>query len=125
MLTVAEKSVSPTWIVTVPGLKVKSEMSTVTVSADGTPLAVRGADQVAQIEVPRWSSGRVVLLGDSGQAVSLLGGQGASLGVAVMPRKKPKPPSRKAPPAAANDPEPVRERKAKPAPPQPNRRQRL
>lgn len=44
---------------------------------------------------------------------------GASLGVAVMPRKKPKPPSRKAPPAAANDPEPVRERKAKPAPPQP------
>jgi 2-polyprenyl-6-methoxyphenol hydroxylase-like FAD-dependent oxidoreductase len=39
-------------------------------------------DQVAQTEVPRWSSGRVVLLGDSGQAVSLLGGQGASLGIA-------------------------------------------
>ncbi|MFF0990220.1 FAD-dependent monooxygenase [Kocuria nitroreducens] len=39
-------------------------------------------DQVAQIEVPQWSSGRVVLLGDSGQAVSLLGGQGASLGIA-------------------------------------------
>ncbi|MFI7582781.1 FAD-dependent monooxygenase [Kocuria sp. M1N1S27] len=39
-------------------------------------------DQVAQIEAPRWSRGRVVLLGDSGQAVSLLGGQGASLGVA-------------------------------------------
>ncbi|MFI7482622.1 FAD-dependent oxidoreductase [Kocuria sp. M1R5S2] len=39
-------------------------------------------DEVLQIEVPRWSSGRVVLLGDSGQAVSLLGGQGASIGVA-------------------------------------------
>ncbi|MFE7631986.1 FAD-dependent monooxygenase [Kocuria sp. NPDC057446] len=39
-------------------------------------------DQVVQIEVPRWSSGRVVLLGDSGQAVSLLGGQGASIGIA-------------------------------------------
>lgn len=39
-------------------------------------------DQVVQIELPRWSSGRVVLLGDSGQAVSLLGGQGASLGIA-------------------------------------------
>lgn len=39
-------------------------------------------DQVSQIELPRWSSGRVVLLGDSGQAVSLLGGQGASLGIA-------------------------------------------
>ncbi len=39
-------------------------------------------DQVVQIEVPRWSTGRVALLGDSGQAVSLLGGQGASLAVA-------------------------------------------
>ncbi|KUG60095.1 FAD-dependent monooxygenase [Kocuria sp. CPCC 205292] len=39
-------------------------------------------DAVTQIEVPRWSSGRAVLLGDSGQAVSLLGGQGASLGIA-------------------------------------------
>lgn len=39
-------------------------------------------DQVVQIEVPRWSSGRVVLVGDSGQAVSLLGGQGASIGIA-------------------------------------------
>ena len=39
-------------------------------------------DHVVQVEVPRWSSGRVVLLGDSGQAVSLLGGQGASLGLA-------------------------------------------
>jgi GNAT superfamily N-acetyltransferase len=43
---------------------------------------------------------------------------GASLGVAVMPRKR-KAPARKAPPAAANDPEPVRERKAKPVPPPP------
>jgi 2-polyprenyl-6-methoxyphenol hydroxylase-like FAD-dependent oxidoreductase len=39
-------------------------------------------DQVAQIELPRWSSGRVVLVGDACQAVSLLAGQGASLAVA-------------------------------------------
>lgn len=39
-------------------------------------------DQVAQVVVPRWSSNRVVLLGDSCQAVSLLAGQGASLAVA-------------------------------------------
>lgn len=38
-------------------------------------------DQVAQIRMPRWSSGRVVLLGDACAAVSLLAGQGASLGV--------------------------------------------
>ncbi|SDM29733.1 FAD-dependent oxidoreductase [Allokutzneria albata] len=39
-------------------------------------------DQVAQIEIPRWSSGRVVLIGDACHAVSLLAGQGASLGLA-------------------------------------------
>ncbi|WP_326551692.1 FAD-dependent oxidoreductase [Micromonospora sp. NBC_01813] len=39
-------------------------------------------DQVAQIELPSWSQGRVVLVGDSCQAVSLLAGQGASLAVA-------------------------------------------
>ncbi|WP_159620571.1 FAD-dependent oxidoreductase [Arthrobacter zhaoguopingii] len=39
-------------------------------------------DLVAQVEVPRWHRGRVVLLGDSCQAVSLLAGQGASLAVA-------------------------------------------
>ncbi|MEV5330045.1 FAD-dependent monooxygenase [Nonomuraea sp. N2-4H] len=39
-------------------------------------------DQVAQIETPRWSSGRTVLLGDAAYAVSLLAGQGASLGIA-------------------------------------------
>jgi 2-polyprenyl-6-methoxyphenol hydroxylase-like FAD-dependent oxidoreductase len=39
-------------------------------------------DQVAQIVMPRWSEGRVVLLGDSAYAVSLLAGQGASLGIA-------------------------------------------
>jgi 2-polyprenyl-6-methoxyphenol hydroxylase-like FAD-dependent oxidoreductase len=39
-------------------------------------------DQVAQVEMPRWSSGRVVLVGDACYAVSLLAGQGASLGVA-------------------------------------------
>ncbi len=39
-------------------------------------------DQVAQIVMPRWSSGRVVLVGDACGAVSLLAGQGASLGIA-------------------------------------------
>lgn len=39
-------------------------------------------DQVAQIEMPVWSTGRVVLVGDACYAVSLLAGQGASLGVA-------------------------------------------
>jgi 2-polyprenyl-6-methoxyphenol hydroxylase-like FAD-dependent oxidoreductase len=38
-------------------------------------------DQVAQIEMPRWSNGRVTLLGDACAAVSLLAGQGASLGL--------------------------------------------
>lgn len=39
-------------------------------------------DQVAQIEMPQWSRGRVVLVGDACYAVSLLAGQGASLGIA-------------------------------------------
>ena len=39
-------------------------------------------DLVAQVEVPHWHRGRVVLLGDACQAVSLLAGQGASLAVA-------------------------------------------
>jgi 2-polyprenyl-6-methoxyphenol hydroxylase-like FAD-dependent oxidoreductase len=39
-------------------------------------------DQVAQVEMPRWSKGRVVLAGDACHAVSLLAGQGASLGIA-------------------------------------------
>lgn len=39
-------------------------------------------DQVAQIEMPQWSRGRVVLVGDACHAVSLLAGQGASLGIA-------------------------------------------
>lgn len=39
-------------------------------------------DVVAQVEVPQWHCGRVVLLGDACQAVSLLAGQGASLAVA-------------------------------------------
>jgi 2-polyprenyl-6-methoxyphenol hydroxylase-like FAD-dependent oxidoreductase len=38
-------------------------------------------DQVAQVVMPRWSRGRVVLVGDSCYAVSLLAGQGASLGI--------------------------------------------
>lgn len=39
-------------------------------------------DVVAQIHMERWHSGRVVLVGDACQAVSLLAGQGASLAVA-------------------------------------------
>ncbi|MGH3767332.1 MAG: FAD-dependent monooxygenase [Pseudonocardiaceae bacterium] len=39
-------------------------------------------DQVAQIEMPHWSQGRVVLVGDACSAVSLLAGQGASLAIA-------------------------------------------
>lgn len=39
-------------------------------------------DVVSQVEVPRWSAGRVVLAGDSCQCVSRLAGQGASLAVA-------------------------------------------
>jgi 2-polyprenyl-6-methoxyphenol hydroxylase-like FAD-dependent oxidoreductase len=39
-------------------------------------------DQVSQIEMPRWTTDRVALVGDAGQAVSLLAGQGASLAVA-------------------------------------------
>lgn len=39
-------------------------------------------DQVAQVVLPAWSRGRVVLLGDACGAVSLLAGQGASLAIA-------------------------------------------
>ncbi|MFE7897240.1 FAD-dependent monooxygenase [Streptomyces sp. NPDC057424] len=39
-------------------------------------------DQVAQIGMPRWTDGRVALVGDAAHAVSLVAGQGASLGVA-------------------------------------------
>ncbi|WP_019819519.1 FAD-dependent monooxygenase [Saccharomonospora saliphila] len=39
-------------------------------------------DQVAQIVMPRWRQGRVVLAGDACYAVSLVAGQGASLGIA-------------------------------------------
>ncbi|WP_158088626.1 FAD-dependent oxidoreductase [Thermoactinospora rubra] len=40
-------------------------------------------DQVTQIEIERWSRGRVVLVGDACQAVSLFAGHGASLGMAA------------------------------------------
>jgi 2-polyprenyl-6-methoxyphenol hydroxylase-like FAD-dependent oxidoreductase len=39
-------------------------------------------DQVTQIQMPTWSRGRVTLVGDACYAVSLLAGQGASLGIA-------------------------------------------
>ncbi|WP_125610196.1 FAD-dependent monooxygenase [Specibacter cremeus] len=39
-------------------------------------------DQVAQIVMPRWRANRVIMLGDAAGAVSLLAGQGASLGMA-------------------------------------------
>jgi 2-polyprenyl-6-methoxyphenol hydroxylase-like FAD-dependent oxidoreductase len=39
-------------------------------------------DQVAQIDAPRWTDGRVALVGDAAYAVSLIAGQGASLGIA-------------------------------------------
>ena len=39
-------------------------------------------DHVAQIVMPSWHRGRVVLVGDASSAVSLLAGQGASLSVA-------------------------------------------
>jgi len=39
-------------------------------------------DQVAQIHMPAWHTGRTVLVGDAAYAVSLLAGQGASLGIA-------------------------------------------
>lgn len=39
-------------------------------------------DHVAQIVMDKWSRGRTVLTGDAAHAVSLLAGQGASLGVA-------------------------------------------
>lgn len=38
-------------------------------------------DHVAQVEMEHWSRGRTVLVGDACQAVSLLAGQGASMGV--------------------------------------------
>jgi 2-polyprenyl-6-methoxyphenol hydroxylase-like FAD-dependent oxidoreductase len=39
-------------------------------------------DRVEQVDLPRWSKGRVVLLGDACQCVSPLAGQGASMAVA-------------------------------------------
>lgn len=39
-------------------------------------------DVVAQVEMPRWSDGRVVLIGDAAYAVSLVAGQGASMALA-------------------------------------------
>jgi len=39
-------------------------------------------DVVAQVEMTRWSDGRVVLIGDAAYAVSLVAGQGASMALA-------------------------------------------
>jgi 2-polyprenyl-6-methoxyphenol hydroxylase-like FAD-dependent oxidoreductase len=40
-------------------------------------------DQVAQVEMERWSQGRTTMIGDACCAVSLLAGQGASLAMAA------------------------------------------
>jgi 2-polyprenyl-6-methoxyphenol hydroxylase-like FAD-dependent oxidoreductase len=39
-------------------------------------------DEVAQVVMPRWSAGRVALLGDAASAVSLIAGKGATLALA-------------------------------------------
>lgn len=52
------------------------------VLAQCPPTAEVYYDLVAQIEMPTWSQGRVTLIGDACQAVSLLAGQGASLAIA-------------------------------------------
>ena len=39
-------------------------------------------DEVAQVVMPRWSDGRVALLGDAASAVSLIAGKGATLALA-------------------------------------------
>jgi 2-polyprenyl-6-methoxyphenol hydroxylase-like FAD-dependent oxidoreductase len=39
-------------------------------------------DEVAQVVMPRWSAGRVALLGDAASAVSLIAGKGATLAMA-------------------------------------------
>jgi 2-polyprenyl-6-methoxyphenol hydroxylase-like FAD-dependent oxidoreductase len=39
-------------------------------------------DEVAQVVMPRWSAGRVALLGDAAFAVSLIAGKGATLAMA-------------------------------------------
>lgn len=39
-------------------------------------------DEVAQVELPSWNAGRVTLVGDACQSVSLMAGQGASMAVA-------------------------------------------
>ena len=39
-------------------------------------------DEVAQVVAPRWSDGRVALLGDAASAVSLIAGKGATLAIA-------------------------------------------
>jgi 2-polyprenyl-6-methoxyphenol hydroxylase-like FAD-dependent oxidoreductase len=38
-------------------------------------------DRVSQIRMPRWSKGRVALIGDAGMAPSLIAGEGAGLGM--------------------------------------------
>lgn len=46
------------------------------------PSAQMYYDTVAQIIMPHWTRGRIALVGDAAHAVSLVAGQGASLGVA-------------------------------------------
>jgi 2-polyprenyl-6-methoxyphenol hydroxylase-like FAD-dependent oxidoreductase len=51
------------------------------VLARGVEVKTTYFDAVAQVIMPKWSVGRVVLLGDACQCVSLLAGQGASMAV--------------------------------------------
>ena len=47
-------------------------------------------DRASQIELPRWSKGRVALVGDAAACPSLLAGEGSGLGIGIRCLDKPK-----------------------------------